>query len=111
MSGQREWDINVVDTMGKGAVEALYDALRIDVSFERAPGRAARTPEGVVEELDDGALRVPAAGGAQEADDALAVELEGDKNLMHAFRIALVYKLMGEKKRAADQLRTAQQQI
>ena len=38
----------------KGAVEALYDALRVDVSFERAPGRAARTREGVVEELEDG---------------------------------------------------------
>jgi phenylalanyl-tRNA synthetase beta chain len=38
----------------KGAVEALYDVLRIEPSFERAPGRAARTAEGVVEELDDG---------------------------------------------------------
>ena len=38
----------------KGAVEAVYEALRIETSWERAPGRAARTDEGVVEELDDG---------------------------------------------------------
>ncbi len=38
----------------KGAVEALYDALRVEPAFERAPGRAARTGEGVVEELSDG---------------------------------------------------------
>ncbi len=38
----------------KGAVEALYGALRVEPTFERAPGRAARTAEGVVEELEDG---------------------------------------------------------
>jgi phenylalanyl-tRNA synthetase beta chain len=38
----------------KGAVEALYEVLRVEPRFERAPGRAARTAEGVVEELDDG---------------------------------------------------------
>ncbi|MBA2462245.1 MAG: phenylalanine--tRNA ligase subunit beta [Actinobacteria bacterium] len=38
----------------KGAVEALYEAIRVEPTFERAPGRAARTGEGVVEELDDG---------------------------------------------------------
>ncbi len=38
----------------KGAVEALYAALRVEPSFERAPGRAARTAEGVIEEVEDG---------------------------------------------------------
>jgi phenylalanyl-tRNA synthetase beta chain len=38
----------------KGAVEALYGALRVDPVFERVGGRAARTGEGVVEELEDG---------------------------------------------------------
>ena len=38
----------------KGAVEALYEALRVEPTFERAPGRAACTAEGVVEELEDG---------------------------------------------------------
>ncbi len=38
----------------KGVVEALYAALRLQPTFERAPGRTARTAEGVVEELEDG---------------------------------------------------------
>ena len=38
----------------KGAVELLYEALRVEPTFERAPGRAARTGEGTVEELADG---------------------------------------------------------
>ncbi len=38
----------------KGSVEALYDALRVEPTFERRPGRAAETAEGVVEELADG---------------------------------------------------------
>lgn len=38
----------------KGAVEAVYDALRVVPTFERVPGRAARTPEGLVEELPEG---------------------------------------------------------
>jgi len=38
----------------KGAIEALYEVLRVEPSFERASGRAARTAEGVVEELDAG---------------------------------------------------------
>jgi phenylalanyl-tRNA synthetase beta chain len=38
----------------KGAVEALYGALRVEPTFERAGARAARTAEGVVEELEDG---------------------------------------------------------
>ena len=38
----------------KGAVEALYEALRIEPTYERGPGRSARTEDGWVEELDDG---------------------------------------------------------
>jgi phenylalanyl-tRNA synthetase beta chain len=36
----------------KGAVEALYRALHVEPTFSPAGGRAARTAEGVVEELD-----------------------------------------------------------
>ncbi len=38
----------------KGAVEGLYEALRVEPTFDRAPGRAARTGEGTIEELGDG---------------------------------------------------------
>ena len=38
----------------KGAVEALYEALGVETAYERAGGRAARTDEGVIEELEDG---------------------------------------------------------
>jgi phenylalanyl-tRNA synthetase beta chain len=38
----------------KGAVETLYDALGIESTYERGPGRSARTEDGVVEELEDG---------------------------------------------------------
>jgi phenylalanyl-tRNA synthetase beta chain len=59
----------------KGAVEALYAALRVSPSFERAeglrfPGPGARTAEGWVLELADGGL--PGAWGLFELDvDAL----------------------------------------
>jgi phenylalanyl-tRNA synthetase beta chain len=38
----------------KGAVETLYRALHVEPMFVRDEGRAARLPEGVVRELDDG---------------------------------------------------------
>ncbi|MDQ3067044.1 MAG: phenylalanine--tRNA ligase subunit beta [Actinomycetota bacterium] len=38
----------------KGVVEALYGALQIEPTFERAAGRVARTADGVIEELDEG---------------------------------------------------------
>ena len=59
----------------KGVVEALYAALRVGPSFERAedlrfPGPGARTAEGWVLELADG--RLPGAWGLFELDvDAL----------------------------------------
>jgi phenylalanyl-tRNA synthetase beta chain len=38
----------------KGAVESLYEALRVEPTYERGPGRSARTDDGAIEELDDG---------------------------------------------------------
>ncbi len=38
----------------KGAVETLYASLHVPLDLERAEGRAARLPEGVIEELDEG---------------------------------------------------------
>jgi phenylalanyl-tRNA synthetase beta chain len=37
----------------KGAVETLHAALHVELSLQPGDGRSARTPEGVVEELDD----------------------------------------------------------
>ena len=38
----------------KGAVESLYEALRVEPTYERGPGRSALTEDGVVEELEEG---------------------------------------------------------
>jgi phenylalanyl-tRNA synthetase beta chain len=38
----------------KGVVETLYDSLHVPMELEPAAGRAARLPEGLIEELDEG---------------------------------------------------------
>jgi phenylalanyl-tRNA synthetase beta chain len=52
------WHLGAISGGGwaaaKGAVEGLYRALGVEPRFEPGEGRAARTPEGAVRELEDG---------------------------------------------------------
>jgi phenylalanyl-tRNA synthetase beta chain len=52
------WHVGGITSRGfphaKGTVETLYRALHVDARFEPGEGREARTPDGVLRELEDG---------------------------------------------------------